>query len=914
MPKQNVYLQSFSVGVIDRKKLVRTDQERMRLASENQTNLMCSVAGNMFLRPGTQYIGSTGDNDPVTISEFVFSADDAALLEFQAFQMRVYVNDQIITRPDVATVIDKPSFGSTGSWVLGATDGATATISSSQLTLTSAARGSKAYCTQYVPVGTGDRGIEHALRITVGRGPVTFRCGSTTGGDEYIAETQLGTGSHSLSFRPAGAFHLLFQTTDVNARRIVSECTIENPGVMTVTTPWGNAAIKVLRMAQSADVIFVASGQQQYKIERRGERSWSVVKYISNLGPFMADKSAPVRLKPSATEGNITLTASDNFFTADHVGAIFKLSHDGQHIQQSLGDDYTHTDPIKVTGGDGATQNTNDRDWTYTVAGTWVGTLKCFRSYDSENFGFKQYRKSNSNDSEAITANDTDVLQYDSDENIIVYYRIGFENTHTSGSADITINYDGGGGDGVCLITAVSDALTASAEVVKPFKNTTYTTEWREGMWSDNQKWPTAVALSEGRLFWAGDDKLWASVSDAYDVFDESTEGDSGPISRSIAIGGVNEVQWLLPLQRVVIGANGGEISAKSSGLDEPLTPTAFTLKSSSSIGSADVAACRVDGRGIFVDRTTKALFDLVFDGSSGDYFASELTRLCSSWFESGIASIAVSRRPDTRIWAVLNNGDCMCMVYAPEDKCVAFIPITTSPGGFERVAVLPGADQDNVYFIVRRTINNDTQRYIEKMATDAQAAPDTVARIMDSHVVGVNNPASAAISGLSHLRGQSVKVWADGEPITEVVDGLTVPKLFTVSAAGAINIGTAVTDYCVGLPYQGTYKSSRLAYASAGGTPMMQKQNVSSLGLIMSDYVRSGIRYGRYLNNADHPLYPLPALLEGESPDDVSFDTVVEEGEINFGGGWDSDARICMTVDWPANFLGVVFTIDTNG
>lgn len=911
MPKQNVYVQSFNVGVVDQKKLVRVDQERMRLAAEDQTNLMATVAGNMFLRSGTQFLNSTKLFSPANLVEFVFSADDAALLEFTPFVMRVFVDDALVTRAEVDTLVNNGSFAAVGDWVLSATDGANAGISGSALRISADAKGSKATCVQEVSVALADRGIEHALQIQIERGPVTFRCGNTIYGDQLIAEAELATGWHSLTFTPPNSsFHVFFQTTSPTLR-IVKSCQVEGPGVMEVQTPWATGAVSRMRAAQSADVIFVATGGKQMRIERRGDTSWSVVEYISDYGPLTIDRTAPVRLKPTATEGNTTLTASDSFFTEEHVGAIFRIDHDAQLVVQQLADDQAFTDPIKVTGVDGGTVNTNDRDWNYTVTGTWAGTLYVQRSFDGETFGFKRYRNSSSDDTAGFTGNVANILEYDSDDNAIVYYRIGYEDSYTSGSATVSITYNGGGGYGLCRVTAYNSKTSVDVEVIKPFKNTVYSSIWREGMWSDAQSWPTGVCLSEGRLFWAGDDKFWGSVSDAYDGFDEETEGDSGPISRSIAIGGVNNVQWVLPLQRVVIGANGNEISAKSSGLDEPLTPTGLTLKSSSSVGSADVDAVRIDGRGVFVDRTARALFELVYDGGSGDYVVAELTRLCSSWFSSGIVDIAVSRRPDTRIWAILDDGSCMCMVYEPAQEVVAFIPITTA-GSYERVAVLPGVEQDGVYFVARRTINADTRRYVEKMALDREANPNTLAKVMDAFATGTNDPASVTLTGLSHLRGRYVKVWADGAPINETVNELSTPKLYLVSDTGTVTLDAVVTDWCAGLPYTGTYKSSRLAYGAAQ-TAMLQKQRVSQIGLILSDYVRSGIRYGQFLDNAYHPMMPLPQLKQEGVPDDVNGDNVFEERSLTFDGMWTTDSRVCLTADWPINALGMVFEITTN-
>ena len=85
---------------------------------------------------------------------------------------------------------------------------ATVAMTGGNLELQATARGSSCYAEQAVT--TSSSGTEHALRITVTRGPVLFRCGSTSGGEDYIAESELGTGIHSLAFTPSGTYYVRF--------------------------------------------------------------------------------------------------------------------------------------------------------------------------------------------------------------------------------------------------------------------------------------------------------------------------------------------------------------------------------------------------------------------------------------------------------------------------------------------------------------------------------------------------------------------------------------------------------------------------------------------------------------------------------------------------------------------------------
>jgi hypothetical protein len=175
-------------------------------------------------------------------------------------------------------------------------------------------------------------------------------------------------------------------------------------------------------------------------------------------------------------------------------------------------------------------------------------------------------------------------------DNQIIYYRIGVKvGAYTSGTVIMTLNYTIGSLSGVARVTDFTSTTVVNAEVLIDFGGTTGTSAWAEGSWSDYRGWPSAVGFHEGRLWWAGKSGVWGSVSDAYTTFNPDTVGDSGPIIRTIASGPVDKINWIVSSQRLVIGAQAAEYVARSSSLDEPLTPTQFTVKVTSAQGSASV-------------------------------------------------------------------------------------------------------------------------------------------------------------------------------------------------------------------------------------------------------------------------------------------------------------------------------------
>ncbi|KKL12237.1 hypothetical protein LCGC14_2537790, partial [marine sediment metagenome] len=171
-------------------------------------------------------------------------------------------------------------------------------------------------------VTTVETGTEHALKVVIGRGPVVFKVGSTDLGEEYISEISLAEGEHSLAFTPSGDFYITI-TSSLSYPVLVDSVTVESAGIMSLTAPWAAVNFSSLRWHQSADVIYVTGVTattvntfEPRKIERRGTRSWALVKYLSEDGPFRVINISKTTIATSALSGSVTLTASKTIFKA----------------------------------------------------------------------------------------------------------------------------------------------------------------------------------------------------------------------------------------------------------------------------------------------------------------------------------------------------------------------------------------------------------------------------------------------------------------------------------------------------------------------------------------------------------------------------------------------------------------------
>jgi hypothetical protein len=910
--KERVALLAFNRGEVSKHALSRVDVERLRLSAETQENFLPYVLGPMMLRPGMEYIGGVNDNLRVHLAPFIFSNDDTALIEFTASVARVWVVDgddeELVTREAVDTVVTNGDFSSDVGWTETETGaGATVTIAGGKLTMESPVAGGLAQIKRSVSVSGDDEDTEHAFRIVVDRGPVIFRCGTADGTDNVVTETTLGTGTHSIAFTPGtSTIYIQFETRTAQ-QKIVDSITIEAAGVMELPTPYTVDDLKLLRYSGSGDIVFIAcEGLQQRKIERRALRSWSIVLYQADDGPFTSANLTDTTITPGALSGNTTLTASRGVFRSTHVGALFRLFSSGQTEEASLAAENTYTDAIRVTGvGDDA------RRFSITITGTWTGTLTLQRSFDSATSGFVDV-------SETWTAN-VDTTHTDDFDNSIVWYRVGF-NTGDYGSdtAVVALAFPGGGDAGIARVVGFTSRTEVDVEVLTPFSSLTATTNWAEGDWSDRLGWPSSVAFHDGRLWWAGRDKIWGSVSDSYDSHNIDYEGDAGPINRSVGFGPVDTINWLMSLTRLIVGREGSETSIRSSSLDEPLTPTNFSLKDCSTQGSAAVQAVRVDTRGIFVQQSRRRAYELGYDPESQDYSASDLTRLNMEIGEEELLEVDVQRQPDTIVYFVRGDGQVACLLYEKRDQVEAWWRIVTD-GEIESCAVLPGTLEDKVYFIVKRTINGSTVRYLEKMARRDECDGLPEGRLADSHLM-YSGAATTTITGLDHLEGESVVVWGwnTSSPFTVTLpDGTsqTVGKdlgTFTVSGGSISGLGSSVTDACVGLTYSGKFKSAKLAYAAQRGTPLLQDKRVDQVGLILLDTHHDGIEYGGDFTTMDS----LPDVVEGV---EVNDHVIWEDYEIpmtTLPGRWGGDARLCLraTAPRPCTVAAAVIQVTTNG
>ncbi len=810
-------------------------------------------------------------------------------------------------------------------------------VSASGLRLNAGAVDSIARFRKALAVDTGDIGLEHSIDTRVTNGPVVLRIGTSEGDDDIVEQSVLGTGYHNISFTPeVSPVHITLQNGE-RVNRFVSTFSIGDTGTVEIVTPWGAENLDFVRHDQSADVVFVNSKNvQQHMIQRRGSdtgsnkgRSWSVVEYNGQLGPFTLPTTQDGRVRVNKLTGNVTIKSNVSLFRPGQVGQLLRVTHNGQNAYSKLGpvDSFTRATAVVGINDTGKNDPQSERLITFNISGTHNGTIAIERSFEAKEFGFTQAPADNIDtglSDAGVSTQDTgtfNIVIRDPSDNETAYYRAR-RVSGDNGTAVVQTTARSGLQSGVYRVTNYNNNMSLDAETVTPASDTGYTDDWEIGEWSDVTGYPSAVSLHEGRLCHAGQASIYMSVSDDYTNFDDQVEGASAPISRTLGAGPVANIQHLTSTDILIAATADSELSIRSSSFDEVLSASNVAARRISTLGASNVRAVKRNKDIFFVNRSGKNLFRIVGTSRAEDSEPLDLTVLAHDVLEGGVVAMAIQREPDTRLHCVLADGTVAILTYEPNEELLAWskwVGDTGTGAKVERAAVLPATNEDAVFYVVRRTINGVTKRYLEKWALENTTFGDSgICYLSDCSALQTDTGRNALVSGLSHLAGCSVVAWADDTGQTNAGKDLSpetagVQTEYAVdTGAGTITLGEAVHHVVAGLPYKATWKSTKLAYGARGGTALTMMKRIDELGLVFHKTHNRGVKYGRDTGALDFlPLY----IDEGARVDADKIFTDVEIRHVPFPGLWDSDSRVVLQASSPrpATVLAAVPHLTTN-
>jgi hypothetical protein len=469
--------------------------------------------------------------------------------------------------------------------------------------------------------------------------------------------------------------------------------------------------------------------------------------------------------------------------------------------------------------------------------------------------------------------------------------------------------------DGYGEITAITSTTVVTATVLKDMGSSSTTTVWALGAFSDTTGHPSCVTFYEQRLVFAGTSDqpqtLFFSRSGDYENMHENRGGTvaaDDAMIYTIASNQVNVIQSLKATRTLIILTSGGEFTLNSDSTGTAVSPTNINIKKQSNYGASNIDALSVGNATLFVQRAKRKLRELAYNFDTDGYVAPDMTILAEDVTLSGLDELTYQQEPHSIIWGIRGDGVLVGLTYQRSEQVVAWHQHklggsfgSTTHGIVESVISISGnsynrTDEDQLWVIVKRTINGVTRRYVEYFTPFQFDSSLTQFQFVDSGL-SYSGSATSTLTGLDHLEAQSVTVIANGS---------THPNK-TVSS-GSITLDRTTTAAKIGLGYTSTLQTMRLDVGSQDGTSQGKTKRIFDVTLRFYETV--GAKVGPDTSN----LEEIPFRSSAASMD-VAVPLFTGDKKIEFRGNFETDGYLFVIQDQalPMTVLSLYPRLITN-
>ena len=310
-----------------------------------------------------------------------------------------------------------------------------------------------------------------------------------------------------------------------------------------------------------------------------------------------------------------------------------------------------------------------------------------------------------------------------------------------------------------------------------------------------NNSYPDCVCYYQQRKIYAStSDKpqtLWASQTGTNDNFNISRPlNATDSLSLSIYDNLASPIRNLIPFDDLIVMTSDSEYCVNGSDKVFCANP-APVAKLQSCYGCSKIKPVISGSMVLFVQSGGSIVRDLGYNYLSDSYDGQELSLLANHLFEGKtIVDMAYSKEPYRILWCVMSDGTINALTYNPKQKISAWHTHKTK-GSFESVAVIRENNEDIPYFVVKREIDGNEVRYIERLKPRNVSSLEN-AFFLDCAIHQTFNNAISTISGLNHLKNTKVNALLD----YGVVENLEVDN------NGSVKLPYPAKDILIGLEY----------------------------------------------------------------------------------------------------------------
>lgn len=628
-----------------------------------------------------------------------------------------------------------------------------------------------------------------------------------------------------------------------------------------------------LQVIQHSDVMYIFSENHPIMVLKRyANDNWQLEELELLNGPFLSMNTTDIGIQCSGQSGTVTLTADDDIFSITDIGRLVRL--------RALNDD--------------------TKPW---VAGENVAGMD-IRLSDN-----KYYMSTTNGTTGSIKP-------------------VHSEGTRSDGGVSWTYMHDG---IGVVKITGYTSGSVVTAQVQRRIPDAAMegTVCWELGMLHSAAKYPKSGAFFRNRFaFLVNTDEgpnVCLSCSGDYNNFVDMENGEATAetaITVPVLNTEFNEGKWIYARDVLFVGTGAAEFYIDVISSSQALAADNVKIAQISNVGSKAVMPVAVGAHVFFADRYGLSLRDLVYNYYNDGYDQTDISLLGKHLFQARIVAMAYQEVPDKVLWCLTGDGKLAAMTFSAEQEVAALSRHDVS-GDAESLAVIPDFDNccDELWLEVRRTVGGKSLRTVERLGNGMP--PALPAEVYDTGGIEAREEAESAyvlrqsvyldaavvfnrsaddtsteLSGLDHLNGQIVSVFADG-----------AVRERQVVKDGKISIAASYTRVAAGLPVISQFIPQSIYIPNDYGSGIGQKQRINHVLLML--YRSGGGQIGADENSLRDILYR-PADGVQNSPQPL----FTGNKEILFNGATTQNEQAAQILiqnesPLPMNILALVPSLD---
>ena len=287
------------------------------------------------------------------------------------------------------------------------------------------------------------------------------------------------------------------------------------------------------------------------------------------------------------------------------------------------------------------------------------------------------------------------------------------------------------------VIVGWTSATVVTVDIRSTLTTATATAVWRLGLYCDTDGHAKTGEFHEQRSVLTGaaggPDRTDFSATDDFPKFAPGVNDDDA-FTGVLASSGANPINWLVSA-KVLLAGSGADVADQRPAVVRG--PGIFRIGAAGATAPLTPANAQAKPEGVRVlamARSARRLLEIKYNFGEDGYIANDRTIRAAHIADTGLDRLSFQPSPWSTCWTVRGDGQIAGFVFEPAEKVDAWarhvLGGSFNGGGavVEDTAVIPGPAEDEVWLLVKRTINGVTRRYIEVLEerfTDATAQED---------------------------------------------------------------------------------------------------------------------------------------------------------------------------------------------